>query len=425
MRLNILYPSPITAVESDSAVNRIKMPYDVLVEIAKGYKAKVELGATEFHIPKKAATIKVEPNKIVLYSGTKKLATTNYPSDGMLQHGFDLEIKAIHDLIKSKVDELADVKPQPTPRPTPTPAAAPTTRPAPTPRPVGNKVPDVPVSNEKGGKPLNVAGHEALCMKLGQALSQGGDKAAVNKELNAYLNGNNLTTAWATKIVERVRYVASHFGWKKEKPVHQVDVSEPAAVTTPPKVNAAPADGVVVNTDKGMVKFTGQEPNKVSKATVDAAVTSAKYGAQASIIKKLKSRVMGFGIPIGNKQAGTTEVQLFPFAYTSANKKFKTPMGEITKNQIFSIMAGITADAPRGGKKQATDDNVCRVCGQELGTNNMVGTTITYPELAAAHYRKHGLSMSWIKKNVQDKTTGKIFSVTYLGKNDEIPNVVK
>jgi hypothetical protein len=163
-------------------------------------------------------------------------------------------------------------------------------------------------------------------MKLGQTLSQGGDKALVNKELNAYLNGNKLTTAWATKIVERVRYVASHFGWKKEEPKQQP--AAPQAVTTPPKVNAAPADGVVVGNDKGMIKFSAQEPNKVPKATVDAAVAAAKFGAQATILKKLKSRVMGFGIPIGNKLAGTTEVQLFPFTYTAANKKFKTPMSK-------------------------------------------------------------------------------------------------
>ena len=429
MRLNILYPSPITVVESDSAVNRIKMPYDVLAFIAKEYKAKLDPDATEFQIPKKAAAIKIEPNKIVLYSGTKKLASTNYPEDGMLQHGFDLEIKAIHALIKSKVDELPTVQAQPRPKPAPVaqPRPTPAPQPAAQPRPTGAKVPDVPVSSDKGGKPLNVAAHEAICMKLGQTLSQGGDKALVNKELNAYLNGNKLTTAWATKIVERVRYVASHFGWKKEEPKQQPkqQPAAPQAVTTPPKVNAAPADGVVVGNDKGMIKFSAQEPNKVPKATVDAAVAAAKFGAQATILKKLKSRVMGFGLPIGNKLAGTTEVQLFPFTYTAANKKFKTPMGEITKNQIFSIMAGIQADAPRGGKKQPVDDSLCRVCGQKLSDNLLVGTTITYPEMAAAHYRKHGMSMSWIKKNVQDKTTGKIFSVTYLGKNDEIPNTVK
>ena len=50
---------------------------------------------------------------------------------------------------------------------------------------------------------------------------------------------------------------------------------------------------------------------------------------------------------------------------------------------------------------------------------------LVFPSGAAAHYKKHGLTMSWITKNVQDKTTNKVYAVRYIGTMSEVPNVVK
>lgn len=139
---------------------------------------------------------------------------------------------------------------------------------------------------------------------------------------------------------------------------------------------------------------------------------------------------MGFSNPIGNGTVGEVEIMMFPFKATDpATKKFKTASGVVvTKNQIFSIMAGMTADAPKGNRKiESTGiyDNVCRICGEELEPVLVQKDGLTFPSGAAAHYKKHGLTMSWITRNVQDKTTSKIYAVRYIGTMSEISNSIK
>lgn len=414
-----------------AAVNRPKLATDVLAEIAKENKVKYD-GSPVLNLPKLGFSLKVEGGEIGVYVGKERLGASEFPEEGVLGHGFDQELKEVKAVI-------FDEKLQGKIRTTTIGEEGEATKPPKTEDADvinGKAVPtsaDIPVGKGKGAKALTNAKFEQFALTLGNDMAIGKNLDLVDDELNDFLDGNNVSDRNADLIIDRAQYVCAQLKLlrKSRRTVRPAQTSTPAPQAQP-ETKPLPSDGVKpkVNPATKLEKFEAMKQPAVSKAALEEACDSQKFESRKTLLKKLKTRVMGFSNPIGNGTAGEAEIMMFPFKATDpATKKFKTASGVVvTKNQIFSIMAGMTADAPKGNRKiEATGiyDNVCRICGEELEPVLVQKDGLTFPSGAAAHYKKHGLTMSWITRNVQDKTTSKIYAVRYIGTMSEIPNAIK
>jgi hypothetical protein len=421
-----------------AAVARPKLATDVLAEIAKENKVKYS-GAPVLDLPRLGFSLKVNGGEIEVYVGKEKVGASEFPEDGVLGHGFDAELKEVKAVIfdeklQGKIRTMTTGQQgEPTKPPKQEDAKVVDQNDVPT-------SDDIPVGKGKGAKPLTNAKYEQFALKLGNDMAIDRDLDEVDEELNDFLDSNKVTDRNGDLIVDRALYVSAQLKAMRKGRRHSVKPKPaPAPAPTPepkpkPKPTPAPAQAPAPTTKPTptkLEKFAVLKPPTVPKAALEAALEDQKFESRKTLLKKLKIRVMGFAKAIGNGTAGEAEIMMFPFDASAApTKSYKTASGiAITKNQIFGIMAGMTADAPKGTRKEPSAgvyDNVCRICGEELEPQLVVGKDgITFPAGAAAHYKKHGLTMSWIAKNVQDKTTSKIYSVRYIGTLSEVPNSIK
>ena len=414
-----------------AAVSRPKQATDVLAEIAKENRVKYD-GSETLNLQKLGFSLKIEENEIAVYVGKERLGASEFPEGGVLGHGFDAELKEIKAVIfdeklQGKIRTMtAGQEGEPTKPPKQEDAEVINKNDVPT-------SDDIPVGKGKGAKPLKNAKYEQFALKLGNDMAIEKNLDHVDDELNDFLDSNNVSDANADLIIDRAQYVCKCLKEirKRRRTVRPVATTQPEQAPAPAPTNA-PSDGVkpTPNPKTKLEKFEAIKQPALTKAALEEACEGQKFESRKTLLKKLKTRIMGFSNPIGNGTVGEAEIMMFPFKATDpATKKFKTASGVVvTKNQIFSIMAGMTADAPKGNRKiESTGiyDNVCRICGEELEPVLVQKDGLTFPSGAATHYKKHGLTMSWITRNVQDKTTSKIYAVRYIGTMSEIPNSIK
>lgn len=282
-----------------------------------------------------------------------------------------------------------------------------------------------PVTNsteDAAAQPLKKRTLESAANTIAQFYIDG-KKSLATRRLNALILSEDVSTVMQKRLNARIEYLVKTLG---KAPSAKPTVKPTATPSVKPTPVSAPKDGVTPKVVRGLVKYEPLDPPKVTRTTFDTVAESLALSSQATILRKLKTRCLKFGRALSGKDAGEGYLMFWPFDYSKANTSFTTPLGKITKNQIFSMMAGIDADVPTGNKKGNTQKGLatCRVCGAQLGDSDMVGK-LTYPSGAIPHYKSHGIKPALIHKNVMDKTTGKLFSVLYIGKDSEVPTQVK
>ena len=116
----------------------------------------------------------------------------------------------------------------------------------------------------------------------------------------------------------------------------------------------------------------------------------------------------------------------WPFPFKKGDSSFTTLWGKITKFQVFEYMAGADGVAePKPVRVESFRGHaLCRVCGEALGSQSLIGKDVVCPSDSVAHYRKHGIKANLMAKTVQDKETGKYFRVTYIGKPSDLPDAI-
>lgn len=282
-----------------------------------------------------------------------------------------------------------------------------------------------PVTNsteDAAAQPLKKRTLESAANTIAQFYIDG-KKSLATRRLNALILSEDVSTVMQKRLNARIEYLVKTLG---KAPSAKPTVKPTATPSVKPTPVSAPKDGVTPKVVRGLVKYEPLDPPKVTRTTFDTVAESLALSSQTTILRKLKTRCLKFGRALSGKDAGEGYLMFWPFDYSKTNTSFTTPLGKITKNQIFSMMAGIDADVPTGNKKGNTQKGLatCRVCGAQLGDSDMVGK-LTYPSGAIPHYKSHGIKPALIHKNVMDKTTGKLFSVLYIGKDSEVPTQVK
>ena len=181
-------------------------------------------------------------------------------------------------------------------------------------------------------------------------------------------------------------------------------------------------------TANGVIKFKPFTP-EISKSELEQISKSLPLAAQREILLKLGTRCLRFFSSPNTK--AETWAMFWTFAFTPRDGSFKTVWGKLTKYQLFGLMAASPYDTLGTGVEvdRQKGTAACRVCGKPVGSSDRLYAgkgdsggkiPLRMPDGAAAHYRTHGIKPNFLRKNVLDKATGKMFSVLYVGKVSDV-----
>lgn len=179
----------------------------------------------------------------------------------------------------------------------------------------------------------------------------------------------------------------------------------------------APKAGPDISEKK--IKFAAKSPEKLTKE--QATEVKSKYSPA------LAKKVIALGTALLSikevKREFPTSLMFWPFPSGPHTRKVKTQYGTMTRADIFSIMGGTPAVPfkPVGKPEQFRGKAQCRVCGAFLGSATQHDAAgVLRPSAIAVHYKSHGINCNLIHKPVLDKSTGKRYSVLYIGRLSDI-----